>query len=132
MPSKNVTNVTKSPEQPAGRGVSGPPQFVKYRLTDDEMDQAKNAATEMADIGEIFAQLIGEGYKVSASYDNYGKGVQVFLTPSNKDNANFGWTLTARAPMLLLAVGVLCWKHYTLFMQNWPKEVSEQQGSGWG
>lgn len=97
------------------------PSFVKYNLTDDERDQAKNAAETLQDVGEIVAQFVDDGYKFSASHDNYGGGTQVFITPQKPDSVNAGWTLSARGPSLVLAVGVLAWKHYTLFGREWPK-----------
>lgn len=99
------------------------PAFVKYNLSEDERDQAKFAAETLTDVGEIVDQLIGEGYKFSASHDNYGGGVQVFITPQKPDSVNAGFTLSARGPSLVLAVGVLAWKHFTLFARDWPKTV---------
>jgi len=111
---------------------SGPPQFIQYRLNEQEMEQAKNAAETYSDLGEIVAQFIEEGYKFSASHDNYGGGTQCFITPSEKDRPNSGFTLSARAPTLIAAVAVLCWKHYTLFSQEWPQDVQPNRGGGWG
>lgn len=130
--SKDETNTTRTSGKPADSGVKGPPQFIQYRLSDEELAQAHNAAENFADVVEIFDQMIGEGYKLSASYDAYGGGTQVFMTPSNKGNVNAGYTLTARAPSLTAAVAVLCWKHYTLFAQDWPKEPDSRKGTGWG
>jgi len=130
--SRSETSGTNGKQSSERGGASGPPQFIQYRLSDAEMEQAKNAADTYSDIGEIFTQLIDEGYKVSASHDNYGGGVQVFLTPGSQKIDNWGYTLTARAPTLLAAVAVLAWKHYTLFTCDWPKGASERKGSGWG
>jgi hypothetical protein len=131
--SKNATNTTKTENVSGARGDERRiPQFIQYRLTEDETSQAKNAAETFADIGEIFEQMINEGYKVSASHDGYGGGCQVFMTPSGKEGVNIGYTLTARAPTLLAAVAVLCWKHYTLFSQDWPKDQGEHKGAAWG
>jgi hypothetical protein len=130
--SKSATKEPKSTTGNGSRGVSGPPSFVKYRLSDDEMAQAREAATTLSDVGEIFTQMISEGYKLSASHDGYGGGVQVFMTPTDPEGENAGWTLTARAPFLLQAVGVLAWKHYTLFSQKWPKVATETKTGAWG
>jgi hypothetical protein len=101
-------------------------------MSPEEVAQARGAAEAVGDIEEIFDQLIGEGYKVSCSHDNYGGGVQVFLTPVVKDSPNWGWTLTGRAPTLALATGIVAFKHYTLFAQTWPKDTEGGKGEAWG
>lgn len=133
MASKNATRTTNTSENSSGNGVKhGAPQFIQYRLNEEELSQAKNAADTYSDLGEIVDQFISEGYKFSASHDNYGGGVQCFITPASSENPNHGYTLSARAPSLIAAVAVLCWKHYTLFSQDWPKGEGQQRGQGWG
>lgn len=112
--------------------VYGPPQFIKTRLTDIQLEAAKAAADNYSDVGEIVSQMIDEGYKFSASHDGWGGGVQVFMTTGDEDNVNFRYTLSARAPTLIAAVAVLCYKHYTLFSQNWPKDDDGNKGPNWG
>lgn len=125
MATKNATEKTKNGSETAKVG-GNMPSFVKYNLSEDERDQAKNAADTLQDVGEIVAQFIDEGYKFSASHDNYGGGTQVFITPQKPDSVNAGWTLSARGPSLVLAVGVLAWKHFTLFSRDWPKDWNPQ------
>jgi len=132
MASKNATVTSKSTSTVGANGGRLPPQFVKYRLNDDELSQAKSACENATDIGEIVSQFVAEGYKFSAGKDNYGGGIQVFLTPSVPTSVNTGWTLTARAPDLTAAVGMLAWKHYTLFGMDWPKENADSGGPNWG
>jgi len=110
----------------------GPPRFIKTRLTDIQLEAAKAAADSYSDVGEIVSQMIDEGYKFSASHDNWGGGVQVFMTTSDPENLNFHYTLSARAPTLIAAVAVLCYKHYTLFAQDWPKDDDGNKGPNWG
>jgi len=130
---KNSTKQSNSSNRSENNGGDRqPPSFITYRLNEDELAQAKNAAETYSDLGEIIAQFIEEGYKFSASHDNYGGGSQCFITPSSKEAVNAGYTLSARAPTLIAAVAVLCWKHYTLFSQDWPKEGIQQRGGGWG
>jgi len=131
--SKSSTNKSKTSGGFTDNGVrTGPPQFVQYRLSATDLEAARNAASDSTDVGEIVAQFIAEGYKFSASFDKYGGGTQCFITPQAPENRNAGWTLSARAPSLIEAVGVLCWKHYTLFMQEWPKDDSGPRGNNWG
>lgn len=111
---------------------SGPPQFIKARLTDVQLEAAKAAADNYSDVGEIVSQMIDEGYKFSASHDGWGGGVQVFMTTGDSESVNFRYTLSARAPTLIAAVAVLCYKHYTLFSQNWPKDDDGNKGPNWG
>jgi len=131
MASKNATKTT---ENNVTSGASGDnrPQFVQYRLNEGEMEQARNAAETFSDVAEILSQFVEEGYKFSCSRDTYGGGVQVFLTPVKRESVNGGLSLTARAPNLIAATAVLCWKHYTLFAQVWPRENVSSGGSTWG
>jgi len=131
MASKNATTTTKNVQSPANNGDNRP-QFVQYRLNEKELEQAQNAADSYSDVGEILSQFIDEGYKFSCAHDTYGGGIQVFITPSKRDSVNGGLSLTARAPNLISAVAVLCWKHYTLFSQQWPRDNASGGGSSWG
>lgn len=130
--SKDTTSNSKKSSGNEKSGDRMPPAFIKYRLSEEELAQAKNAAAEYSDVGEIIEGFIAEGYKFSCSHDNWGGGTQVFITPQTGDNRNVGFTLSARGPELIPAVAVLCWKHYTLFGQEWPKEQGEARGSNWG
>jgi hypothetical protein len=125
MPSKN----SKTQEE---GGVRTPPQFVKYRMTDEEIKAAQDTVDNLSDVMEIIAQFCDLGYKFSASHDDYGGGTQVFLTPSKPENPNYGWTLSARGPSLVAAFAVLVYKHFTLFGQEWPKEQQAARGQSWG
>ena len=109
-----------------------PPQFVQYRLTDEELAEAKqHLLTPDGVITEISA-LCENGYKMSVSVDKYGGGLSAFLTPTSPDNENFGFTLSARAPSFIQAFSLLVWKHYELFSQDWPKEQRQSKGNSWG
>jgi hypothetical protein len=130
--SKDATNTTKPENASANNGARAIPQFVRYRLTEAELAQARNACLDMGDVGEVISQFVDEGYKFSASFDSYGGGIQVFVTPTPKNPQNLGMTLTARAPELRLAVGMLAFKHYTLFAQQWPSDISDRKGETWG
>ncbi len=119
-------------EKTAENGDRKPPQFIKYRLTDEELETAKEIELDPEDLAEFMVDVILERYKFSCSFDNWGGGVQCFLTPGDSENANFGYTLSARAPNLLSAVGLLRFKHINLFSGIWPKEAAPGQGNPWG
>lgn len=116
----------------AENGVRQIPQFIKYRMSEDEM--ASYMSNETIDENGIFTFMcdcIDKRLKFSASYDSYGGGCQAFLTPGAEDDPNYGYTLSARAPDLTNAIGLLKYKHFTLFGGIWPKET-EAKGSAWG
>ena len=126
--SKKPTNTDKS----GSNGGRTAPQFVQYTLTDDQLAAARAACEDMTDFCHIVLGFIETGYKFSISTDKYGGGVQAFLTPTEPGTANWGWTLTARAPDVESAAGVLAYKHYTLFDGIWPKEGQKRRGQTWG
>lgn len=129
--SKDATKTREATKANVGVGVSGPPSFIRYTLTDDELRGAKAAAESLDNVEEVIDQLVGEGYKFSVSTDNYGGGIQCFITPTKRDHPNGGFTLSARAPTLTLALGVLAYKHYTIFSQSWPKDTAGAKGAPW-
>jgi hypothetical protein len=113
-------------------GAKQPPQFVKFRMSEEQIKQAQDTVDGLSDVMAIIGEFCDAGYKFSASHDDYGGGTQVFLTPSKSDNPNFGWTLSARGPSLVAAFAVLVYKHFTLFDQNWPKDQQAPRGESWG
>lgn len=121
---------------PTGKnGASGDrplPQFIKYRLSEEELAQAMDLKFDESDLFEFMSGCIDEKLKFSASFDGYGGGVQCFLTPGKEDDVNIGYTLSARAPDLLNAIAVLKFKHIDLFKRDWPKEQVVSTGQAWG
>lgn len=132
MRSTKDAKMTKELPENGVVGANSRPSFVRYRLTEAELAQARNACLELGDLGGIIEQFIEEGYKFSAGFDSYGGGIQAFITPAKKGMVNEGWTLTARAPDVRLAIGMLAFKHYTLFDQTWPKDAPQNKGETWG
>jgi hypothetical protein len=130
--SKSKTIVTQQSTPNGANGANVRPEFVKYRLTEKELAQARAACASPLDLGAIIGNFVDEGYKISIGHDNYGGGFQAFATSAVKDGPNFGWTLTARAPDVEQALGMLAYKHFTLFNRQWPKEVAVNKGETWG
>lgn len=121
------------PEKNSGvNGARPVPQFIKYRMTDEEMgDFQSNQVMDEDGVFTFMCDCIDKRLKFSCSYDAFGGGCQAFLTPGDEKDKNYGFTLSARAPDLLNAVSLLHYKHYVLFKQDWPKEASSH-GSAWG
>jgi hypothetical protein len=116
----------------AANGAKQMPQFIKYRMTDEEMgDYMGNQTMDEDGIYNFLSDCVKMKMKFSLSYDNFGGGVQAFLTPSAEDDPNLGYTLSARAPDVFNAIGLLHYKHFVLFKRDWPKET-EPRGSVWG
>jgi len=121
------------PGKNSGAGGDRPiPQFVKYRMSDEEMaDFQSNQVMDEDGVFQFMCECIDKRLKFSASFDGFGGGCQAFLTPGKDDDPNFGFTLSARAPDLLNAISLLHYKHFVLFKQVWPKET-EMRGGAWG
>lgn len=129
---KTSKNETKTGKTSAANGDRRAPQFVQYRLSNEQLAMARNAAETFSDVAGIISQLVDEGYKFSIAVDKYGGGVQAFITPCGDGTLNWGWTLTARAPGLIEAVALIAWKHYTLFEQVWPKDAAPRAIPNYG
>jgi len=116
----------------AENGVRIPPQFVKYRMTDEEMaDFQSNQVMDEDGVFQFMCECIDGRLKFSVSYDGWGGGCQAFLTAQKESDPNLGFTLSARAPDLLNAISLLHYKHTVLFKRVWPKE-DDRHGGAWG
>lgn len=99
-------------------------------------DAQARAAYETADLTAthvyaVLEDLIGDGYRVTFSYDKANDAFQCSVTCQNEGKPEFGYTLTARGPSWFDALCVMVFKHETLAKGVWP--LSEKtQGDKWG
>lgn len=109
-----------------------PSKFVRSELTDQEKEHVKAQNYVWDDIPEHLVALVEGGYKISLTNDKNSNAFAVWLTPSDANNPNHGFTLSARGPTLLAAIAVAIYKHYTKFDGIWPKDDNVVVRDQWG
>jgi hypothetical protein len=65
--------------------------------------------------------LCNNGYKFSLNWDKFHDGVSASLYANNEKLARCGWTLTAWAPSVEEAIGLLFYKHYVICEEDWER-----------
>jgi hypothetical protein len=94
-------------------------EWVSCELTDDEKANLKGREVSDAECMEALADIIGQGFKLSVSYDSRSDCVGVYLTSPEKGPGGVTVCLSARAPLLGQALSVLFYKHYTKLGGDW-------------
>jgi len=108
------------------------PKFVSCELTDAERDKCKNNLVEPNELLETVSDLVGNGYKITVSYDNRSDCVSAFLTGTPGQRTNKGLALSSRAPDAQGALTVLFFKHFEKLKENWADNESQAKKSAWG
>jgi len=137
---KSTTGKTRDPEwykgtnpgkDQVGQKQFVPSKFVRSELTDQEKDHVKSQNYVWDDIPEHLVDLVQAGYKISLTQDKGSGAFAVWITPTDVDNPNSGYTLSARGPSLLAAISVAFYKHYTKFDGIWPKDDRPVERDVW-
>lgn len=108
--------------------------FVACDLAKDVREQAKAWVAEHSqDLGPKTEALISDGYKVSLSCDRVHDCFQASATCTDVDKDDYGFCLTARAPDVWSALGILLYKHYIVLDGEWASRASTASTSDkWG
>jgi len=138
---KSSSGKTRDPNWYAGTnpGNGSPPKkdfipsrFVRSELSNQEKEHVKAQNYVWDDIPENLVALVEAGYKVSLTNDLKSNAYAVWITPTDEDNLNHGFTLSARGPTLLAALSVAFYKHFTKFDGVWPKDDNNPYRDQWG
>jgi hypothetical protein len=99
--------------------------YIKVSLTkeqDAEFDVWKETVT---DVFAWMDTLVGDGYKLSFSFDDYHSGVSAALYASGAKMETAGYSLTSWGENVEEAYLMLCYKHFVICNQFW--EIPEYQ-----
>lgn len=113
-----ATKSTKSTKEgkPAFKG------FVNLSLIDVDKAEIKRLASENPAEGflEGFGVLFLEGYRLNATFDDRSAAYQVSLYCWGEGNPNYCYAISARNPVLEVALWALWYKHFRLCEGVWP------------
>lgn len=114
------------------------PQFelkgwVPCDLTKDLKDAGKVwVAQHTDDLGGKVESLVSDGYKVSMSLDRIHDCFQASVTCTDPERDDYGFCLTARAPDVWSALGMLLYKHYIVLDGQWAsREATASSSDKW-
>lgn len=120
----------KKPQKPAFE-LKG---FVSCDLDKALKEQSKVWVNENREaLGEKSEALVTDGYKISLSMDRIHDCFQASATCTDSESEDYGFCLTARAPDVWSALGVLLFKHYVVLEGDWAsREATATKGDKWG
>jgi hypothetical protein len=107
--------------------------FISCDLSKDLKEQGKVwVAQHTDDLGAKVEALATDGYKISMSADRIHDCFQASATCTDAENADYGFCLTARAPDIWSALGMLLYKHYVVLEGEWAsREATASSADKW-
>lgn len=107
--------------------------FVEIPLTEEQKADFKAMYAKDANalLGYI-PELVGDGYKLSSTWDEPNKCFIVSLTCKDPLSTNFGYVMTSRAGDLWEAMSLALYKHrFACDDEDWGAET-RTNGRSWG
>lgn len=124
-------NKSKRTVNPAKRSKAvqsrSPFTFINYTL-----DKAQTAALKAQDFPDskylsVLERFLGDGYKVTQSFDTYHDCFTCSILTNDSDNPNTGRILTGRGNTMVKAFKQACYLHYEVFDGVWPEGAEPQR-----
>jgi len=94
-------------------------KWVDFTLTDEQAGHMKSEFKDWKAIAPILEEMVGEGYKVSISYDAFNGCLACFITPGPNDVQNLGSILAGRGKSVFSAVRGAIYRHIFVFEKVW-------------
>jgi hypothetical protein len=107
-------------------------KFVNLVLTDEELMKMDTLIAKEPDRWEAWLKDVMEsGYKVSMSKPAALKGMyQAMLSPSAKDNSNYGMGLTGTGSSPWEALQIVLFKHSVVLKRDWSSATEAPRKRG--
>lgn len=113
-------NAAKTKRQAKKKPESQWRGFVSLELTQPQKDAVKVLrAEQMGRVWTNVLDMLGEGYKLSLSWDDYNQAFIASMTGKPECGRNAGLTLTARGGVIEGAVAALWYKHNDVLGGDW-------------
>lgn len=94
-------------------------QFVDIRVGEDDVAALRAAHWTGEDVSNMVARLLGEGYRLSFSYNAQNDTTNASMTGKTEDNPHEGKTLSAFHSSWYDALTLLLWKHFEVAGEDW-------------
>lgn len=95
--------------------------FVDAKLTPSEKDAFREWTVTFEQCWGRLVAALGDGYKVSLSYEEKQGFVSASLTGREGTGGNAGYCLVARARDEIQAIRLLIFKHDVIYEQEWAR-----------
>ena len=92
--------------------------FINLELTQEEKAALTQFCTTFDELDDLWEQMIDDGYKITAKYDDYSSCYAAFAFPAD-DAPVSGHILTGRGRHPSRALRQLFFKHFVVLEKDW-------------
>ena len=100
--------------------------FVECNLDKAAKEATKTYIADTDRLWGVFEQFLLDGYAVKLSYDARSDAIGAYSTHSDPKHPSYPYCLTARAPDVMSAIGVLLYKHYVMLDASWQNHAQRE------
>jgi hypothetical protein len=93
--------------------------FVEISLAGHDMAQIEAAFGTVDALFDALTTMLGEGYRLSMSYNPQNDAVIASVTCKDEESVNAGCTYTSFATDWVTALKIAAYKHFVVTEQNW-------------
>ena len=104
-------------------------EFVKYSLTDDQVEVMRDALNEVEDPFNLVVDLVQDGYRVNFKFLEEREACNVILIPVSEKSKNAGLMLSAFHADPLKALFEVWFVHFSVSDKDWAS--TNQKRSVW-
>jgi hypothetical protein len=105
--------------------------WVNAHLTAEDKRRLAEDTLEHSELLRELARWVGDGYRLSVSWDDWSNAVQSTFVCANETDDNFAYGLSARHPDLDLSLQTLLYKATELVVVSWPEAAASPQRETW-
>jgi len=123
--------VKKVDSSPVSKGANWT-TFVEISLAGHTMSQIRDEYPTVESVYDKFNGFIGEGYRVSFSYNEQNDAVIVSVTCKVLASPNAGCTYTSFAGDWFFALQIALYKHYVVTKGDWSAAAAANSRPAFG
>lgn len=116
----------------APRKTGGWTEFVDIRVDEDDIAAMRAARWTGDDVSDMVANLLGQGYRLSFSYNSQNDTTNASMTGKSEGNPHEGKTLSAFHSTWFDALTLLLWKHYQVAGEDWSSVADDRERVRYG
>lgn len=94
-------------------------RWIDVVLTEDQQQHMKSEFKDWKAVAPLLEEMVGEGYKISLTYDSFNGCLACFITPHQNDVQNLGCVLAGRGKSVFSALRGALYRHVFVFEKVW-------------
>lgn len=102
-------------------------QWVLNNLSETELQEMDGLGLDLPAVMEKIGEMVGDGWKISARYDDYSDAVQVTATMLTTGNLNAGLAISGRSDDLADCFLIVAYKFFYV-AEGDLKQYSQEPG----